>query len=657
MIASLVAWAADPEVDPEVVVVEQPDAPIDTESPASVTVIEIDDRIPESDDLGAVVGRASGVSVQRLGGLGDFTSVSIRGSTARQVTIHLDGIPLNPDGVGGVDLSELPLRAFERVELWRGNAPVGLGGTAMGGSVNLVTPDRGGGATAIAGSAGSWTTARLRGSALRSFESRGGDGLNGDVWLSGAFLSTLGDYPALDDRGTRFQPDDDRTVRRGNNDTRQGVGFARLRVGRDRWRLTLLQTALTREEGVPGVLGNPLEGVRYGAGQSLTVGQLEVSGAVPVMARVHGRFREEDLTDAQGELSGDQALATRSVGADLRAGYAGAPWWRVDAMGSLLRDGFEGDGVPTDAVRTVLRGHAGLSLWAAKRRILVAPTVSVVSLGSRLDAGSGAEPSLERAVLPRLGAMWQVIGPVQLRANAGRYFRPPGPTELFGDRGALQGRSDLRPERGTQLDVGLRITTDRTQLDLGGFWVTSDDLIVYVQNAQRISIPENLGRTSVRGAELAWTTTRSWLETQANATLQQSVSFAEPYVGNELPRTPVFQLDLRAAVVHPELPDLRLGWTFSYTDGIWTDAANVYRQPGRPLNGAFARIPVGRIDHFAPGLVLDLDVQNVLDTRTGRVPANPADPDGGTARVPLADFVGYPLPGRTFLVTLRFEAP
>ncbi|MEZ4317985.1 MAG: TonB-dependent receptor [Myxococcota bacterium] len=627
MVVALAAWAADPPV--EVVVVEAPDVSVEEASPASVTVIEVDERIPEGADLGAVVGQASGVAVTRLGGLGDFASVSIRGSTGRQVSVFLDGVPLNPDGVGTVDLSELPLRAFERVEVWRGNAPVGMGGTAMGGAVNLVTGE--GEATALAGSAGSWTTARIRGLASRHTPF-------GNVWAAGQYLSTLGDYVYLDDRGTRFEPDDDVRLVRGNNDTRVGSGNARVRVERDRWRLTVLDAVLARDEGVPGFIGLPTDQVRYGAVQNLGVVQLDVSGTVPLRARVHGRHRAETLTDAGQELgTGTVRTRTTSVGLDLQSAYAGAPWWRVDAAASAALDVFG-----SDASRTVLRAHLGGTAWAARRRVMIAPVVSAVRLDSR-----GASEASNGAVLPRLGVLWSPGGVVSVRANAGLYFRPPDPTELFGNRGALAGRPDLRPEHGSQVDLGVRLATEPAVLEVGGFQSTSTDLIVYVQNAQQVAVPTNLGRTVVRGVEAALTVRGlSWLDVQTNLTAMQSVNLAEPYVGNDLPRIPRVQLDQRTAYVRERF---RFGHTFSLTDGVYTDAANIHRQAARPIHGLFARVPLGG------DFTLDVDVLNLLDTRTQRVRANPLDPASVRVDTAIADFVGYPLPGRTLLLTVRFE--
>ena len=118
---------------------ERPDAPDPGAISSSVTVIPVDETLPSGADVGSVVESASGTVVRRLGGLGDYSAVSIRGSSFRQVQVYLDGVPLNPDGSATVNLSELPLSAFERVEIYRGNAPPSFAAAPIGGVCLLYT--------------------------------------------------------------------------------------------------------------------------------------------------------------------------------------------------------------------------------------------------------------------------------------------------------------------------------------------------------------------------------------------------------------------------------------------------------------------------------------------------------------------------------------
>jgi outer membrane receptor protein involved in Fe transport len=66
---------------------------------------------------------AAGVRVQQYGGLGAFSTVSLRGAPPGQVAIFLDGAPLSTASHGVVNLGDLPATAIERVEVYRGSAP------------------------------------------------------------------------------------------------------------------------------------------------------------------------------------------------------------------------------------------------------------------------------------------------------------------------------------------------------------------------------------------------------------------------------------------------------------------------------------------------------------------------------------------------------
>ena len=56
----------------------------------------------------------------------------------------------------------------------------------------------------------------------------------------------------------------------------------------------------------------------------------------------------------------------------------------------------------------------------------------------------------------------------------------------------------------------------------------------------------------------------------------------------------------------------------------------------------------------APGLRAAVDVDNLLDVRTGHVPTPLR---ARAVPLPLSDFLGFPLPGRAVWVTLRWTAP
>ena len=56
-----------------------------------------------------VLEETPGITVRQAGGLGQLSTVSIRGSSAEQVAVFLDGVRLNTAAGGAVDFSTLPL--------------------------------------------------------------------------------------------------------------------------------------------------------------------------------------------------------------------------------------------------------------------------------------------------------------------------------------------------------------------------------------------------------------------------------------------------------------------------------------------------------------------------------------------------------------------
>ena len=137
----LCALAQADEPSDEMVVEAERVAGVDPgQTSASVTVIAVDETLSAGADLGSVVESASGTVVRRLGGLGDYSSVSIRGSSSRQVQVYLDGIPLNPDGTESINLAELPLssaeasRALDATALPRSDPSTARGAAELRGS-------------------------------------------------------------------------------------------------------------------------------------------------------------------------------------------------------------------------------------------------------------------------------------------------------------------------------------------------------------------------------------------------------------------------------------------------------------------------------------------------------------------------------------------
>jgi vitamin B12 transporter len=617
------AWAQEPE---EIVVIGEA-----TDDPAAgssqVTVVEVED-LPASADVATAVARAPGVVVRRLGGLGDLAQVGIRGAGARHVEVLIDAIPLNPEGGSAVDLSELPLAAFSRVEVYRGAAPALLGVSALGGAIALVPGEgRGAGLVLAAGS-----QRAVRGSGTLGLPLPAA----GHLWASAEALASQGAFRYLDDGGTRSDPSDDAFVPRQNNDTRSLSTLARWQQGP----VSLLHTGTWRDDGVPGFTFAPSLSARYQLDRQLL--GLRVRGPVggsELSARGYGLYRRDRLSDPEDELgvgSGSSVDRTGSLGLDASARVPLSRAVRLDtALGGRL-DLY--DSAALSSQREV--GRVIASLPCAWGPIELVP--ALIGLGL-----SREQQAPELFAMPRLGGVARIGAPFTIKANAGAFARPPDLVELYGDRGVLVGNPELRPERGLQGDAGLLF--ERAQLRLEGvaFLASYRDLIVWTTGPQGVARPENVASALVTGLELAGSAQHGPARLLGQLTLTRAINASEDptYRGNQLPRQPVAETFLQGG--------LDGDWVFvqidaSGTAGTWADTANFALQPPRLLLGATTGLR-----HERSGLALELDVRNLLGARTARVPRDPLVDDGLRVDQPIVDFTGYPLPGRTVWLALR----
>lgn len=108
-------------------------------SPGTVTVIRPEEFKGEQKTLPDFLQMVPGVHVREVQGKGQYTTVTVRGSTAAQVGVFVDGVLTNLGGDAAVDISSIPVSNVERIEVYRGYIPARFAGTFIGGVINIVT--------------------------------------------------------------------------------------------------------------------------------------------------------------------------------------------------------------------------------------------------------------------------------------------------------------------------------------------------------------------------------------------------------------------------------------------------------------------------------------------------------------------------------------
>ena len=88
---------------------------------------------------GDVLRQVPGVEINQSGSAGTQTDVSIRGSTAAETLILMDGVDVNSGATGGFDIADVTSDNLDRIEVVRGAGGALYGSSAIGGVVNLIT--------------------------------------------------------------------------------------------------------------------------------------------------------------------------------------------------------------------------------------------------------------------------------------------------------------------------------------------------------------------------------------------------------------------------------------------------------------------------------------------------------------------------------------
>ncbi len=478
---------------------------------AFTTVIDVDRYEGEAKTVEDVLAEVPGVRVRRFGGPGQPSEVTIRGSTASQVVVLLDGIRLDSAQSGVVDLSTVSLDLLERIEVSRGGGSVQQGSGAIGGVINLVTRRPGAEPrTVVAGELASFGTGQ--GSAIHAARY--------DDWeVTGAYqgFTTRGDWeflrPVTKVGNTLVVPNPP-SLTRINNAAQIHTGL--VRVGRDvgeDLHVSLQDYGAFTSRGAPGLDsgGGAFGGQRPDAHQRVTWNLADLSAeavdvtplALGATTHLYHRYQRLHFRDPSpllgAPIDADQTSQTFGgrLAIERELSFAGTAH-----RASLVFEGSEDRldaaafGDPSRlALAAVVQDDVGL----LGGRIRLVPAL-------RYDDTEGFGDQL----VPRIGVVVEPWEWLRLKANLERAYRAPSFDELyFPDEGFLRGNPGLRPEEAVAWDAGLALAfrgpwpVDRMGVEAAYFDSDIEDSIVFVLISPYTVAPVNTGRARSRGVEVS----------------------------------------------------------------------------------------------------------------------------------------------------------
>ncbi|MBN1420337.1 MAG: TonB-dependent receptor [Planctomycetes bacterium] len=579
-----------------------------SEPTAFAEVIEVDRYRGEYRTVAELLDRASGVHVRSFGGLGALQTMSIRGSSAEQVAIFIDGVRLAPGPGGAVDLSRIPLEHVERIEIVRGSDSARFGESAMGGAVHIVTRKGRDGLHGRTSAAAGVYENNDRADPIDTTTLDASAGYGGANWrgfLSVAAAYSNGAFRFENDNGTDLDGSDDYSDVRDNNAFRSiGILANGSRALTDELELDALADLYLARKGIPGMITFPTP--RAEEDDARAIGKLGLAyrpdwlagSEHTAAARIlHDRIRYEDpdpgiagfaqrtrsaLTTYEGELASTvDVTEVHRIRASLRG--------REETLDDPDFD---------DPRRASIFGSASDEIRLAGGKVTILPAASL--------QGTEDFPPLASA---RLGARYDPVPPISLKANAGTGFRLPGFAELYANQGFVTGNPSLDPETSRSVDAGILWTHSIFHIEAVAFWTDYRDLIVYLLQSGFQFKPFNVGRAQSAGWELAGAVEpASFLRLSGAWTYDRAVdrSGDANWRGNQVPGRPRNKANAR---VEFRIAPFRVYGEYAFVGRNFVTRSNTKLLDERHLLGA------GIIVTPAEGVDISIEGRNLTDQR------------------------------------------
>jgi iron complex outermembrane receptor protein len=561
----------------------------------------------------------AGLDIRSRGAFGVQSDFSLRGSTFNGVLLLVDGARVN-DPMTGHFLMDIPipLAEIDRIEVLRGPAAALYGPDALGGVVQIFT--------------------RAATAPVQNEE----NGVGAD--LSGQY----GDYSLYSSE-------------------------AQLRVARGHWRISVAGTA-QGSDGQP-IRNDEGEVIRSTRGeertdfqrQAVTAAARTKLGDGSVYARVGIDDRDFSAYHFYGVVGDTAREATQTLWAQLRAqGDPSADTrWSVQFASKQHDDDYRYNPQSTPSLHTSMISTVQAELsHTVSTELTVSGGVSGQlrgidsnTLGDRSDRAGGifasaryrvtdpfvlngslrlnGDPLYGAELTPQLYASYG-LGTVTLRAGVGRAVRAPNYVERYISLPTTQGTEDLDAERSWSAEAGADVTvTPDVTVRVTGFGRRTTGLIDYakIDASDDVFVARNLNEVETLGVETEATFQREikgarvmvdGTYTFMDQTLQVQQPVADARYALSSPR---HLLQGRAVVAYQQIS--------GSLSGSYIDRQGDRRFPTDHYGLLHARLAYGWQMVEDKHVAVAAEVRNLRDRQ-------------------YTDILDAPMPGRTFLVSVRF---
>ena len=419
-------------------------------------------------DVSEVLKYSPSVTINDFGSLGAQKTIQMRGSTASQVLVLIDGRPINSPRSGDADLNNIPLEDIERIETLRGAASSLYGSSAMGGVVNIITkepPDKGQ-ETEISSSLGTYRTFQERlsyGAKLRNFGYR----------LNTGYQSSEG--------------------HRDNAEFNAKDASAKLTYEFNPHNLLTLNSGFYKDKlGTPGTITSPDLNDKQMDRKNFLDLFWEVKPwedkDIELSSRIYQNYDRLEFVETPEPLD-KTTHSTKSRALNLKYNHKISELYRL-IFGLDLTDNHN------DSSKTAKHHYAARAGYLENQFQLWEKLN--LNLGLRLDNysnfGSNASPSLS--------LLYKLKGEAKFNFLIARSFRAPTFNDLYWPAtGVEEGNPNLQPEKGITFELGIEKEFSKF-FKTGLTYFRSDyDKLIKWQQDPIIWRPKNIDAATIQGLE------------------------------------------------------------------------------------------------------------------------------------------------------------
>ena len=444
-----------------------------------------------------VIKTLPGIETINYGGKGQNSSTAVRGGTASQTLVLVDGVRFNSVTSGGADLNTFPINQVERIEYVRGARASIYGADAIGGVINIITrPDPG-------------TTEHKVSIGAGSRQQREAS------WTSSARIAENGQLKAAasyqDEEGYNVHPvagvnDGDKHGYTGYNalldyqhqlNNQFGL-FAAGRWFRNKAQYDNSYNNAWGQQHQRNETWSDNQSYQLGGRYHLNGYQSELQGNI-------GREDIYNYPDSQSRDDAKNKTYIRQYNLSWLHDLALNDVWRLGAGVDWRRDKLDADsrsdGLPYPAATTG-RDNTGVysllqyqwSQWQAE-----------------VSGRSDDNEEYGRHNTWQTGAGWRFLEDYRLSARYGTGFRAPSFNDLYYPDPYMPGNPDLHPEESRNRELMLDGVSGVLTWRMTGYRNDIDQMIQWAPNNSGLWRPENVGKARIDGLELEGEFDTGWL--------------------------------------------------------------------------------------------------------------------------------------------------